>query len=194
MFTILDTETTGFPKNGALKQDGQARVAQIAAILCQDDGTHVAEFCTLIKPDGWTMSEGAQRVHGISQEQCQRFGMKQLTAMEVVSCFINNSKVVVAHNAKFDLQMLEIEFHYAGLSMPEFNPYCTMLASVPLCRLPGNYGQFKWPKLAEALPIICGRELGDGAHDAMVDTLGAKDIFFELIKRGVFKIPGKEAA
>lgn len=186
MYTIIDAETTGFPKNGGLKQDGQARVVQIAAILCEEDGTHIAEFCTLIRPDGWVIGERAQETHGISQEKCEKSGIDQKSAIKIIAGFIQNSKSVVAHNAAFDLKMLDIEFAYADVEVPEFKSYCTMLASLPICKLPGQYGNYKWPKLIEALPIICGRDLGEGAHDAMVDARGAKDLFFELMKVGAF--------
>lgn len=185
MFTILDTETTGFAKKGELKQDGQARVCQLAAILCDDDGKHLTEFCTLIHPEGWEIGEGAQAVHGITMDQCYKFGIPALAALSVVSSMIKNSRLFICHNADFDSRMMDIEYAYKGGAMPAIPHFCTMKATTDLCKLPGNYGKYKWPKLAEALPILCGRELGDDAHDAMVDARGAKEIFFELKRRGL---------
>jgi len=63
--------------------------------------------------------------------------------------------------------------------------FCTMKDPdcIRICRLPkARGGGFKWPKLEEAVPILLGREL-EGAHDAMVDVRGAKDVFFELRRR-----------
>lgn len=183
-FNVADTETTGFKKAGPLKQDGQARIVQLAMLLCDEEGNHLSEFSTLIKPDGWTISSGAEAVHGISMEKCEAFGMPIITALKTIHEMMRGSDLVIFHNAAFDWNLFEIEYAYAGVELPKIERYCTMLASVDLCKLPGKYNSYKWPKLAEALPILCGRELGDGAHDAMIDTKGAKDLFFELKRRG----------
>jgi len=183
--TPADVETTGFKKNGPLIQDGQARIIQIAMLLCDEDGKHMSEFSTLIKPDGWTISEGAQKVHGISMETCEAYGIPMKTALKTVHEMMRQSKLLIFHNAAFDWSLFEIEYAYAGVEPPRIERFCTMLASMNICNLPGQYGKPKWPKLAEALPIMCGRELGDGAHDAMIDTKGCKDLFFELKRRGM---------
>lgn len=184
-YSIGDTETTSFAKNGALIQDGQARVCQIAMLLCDEEGKHLSEFTTLIKPDGWTIGQGAQDVHGISMEDCYKFGMPARVALETIDAMMGQSRLMVFHNANFDWKLFQIEYAYAQKPMPNIERFCTMLASMDICNLPGQYGKPKWPKLAEALPIMCGRELGDDAHDAMVDTKGAKDLFFELKRRGL---------
>ena len=188
MFTPADTETTGFFKKGDLVQDGQARIIQIAMILCDEEGSHKSEFSTLIKPDGWEISAGAQAVHGITMEDCEKYGMPMKTALKTIHEMMRQSSLLIFHNAGFDWRMFEIEYAYAGVNPPEIEKYCTMMATTDLCALPGNYGTHKWPKLAEALPIICGRELGNDAHDAMVDTRGCKDLFFELKRRDLVKL------
>lgn len=186
---IGDTETTGFPKNGPKQQDGQARVIQLAAILAAPDGTHWTEFKTLIKPDGWTISPGAEAVHGISLEMCEKFGVPIKVALEMFDKVVRQSGLVVFHNEAFDWgKMLAIEYDYCGMEMPQVETFCTMQASTDLCKIPGRYGNYKWPKLSEALPILCGKELGKDAHDAMVDTKGCKDLFFELKRRHLAEV------
>ena len=80
MFLFGDTETTTFPKNGNEIQNGQARVCQLGLILTDSDGKSVAEFCSLIKPDGWEIQEGAFKVHGKSMELCDKYGLPATTA------------------------------------------------------------------------------------------------------------------
>lgn len=184
-YSISDTETTGFKKAGQLVQIGQARIVQVAMLLCDEEGNHMTEFSTLIKPDGWTISEGAQAVHGISMEKCERYGIPMKTALKTIHEIMRQSKLLIFHNEDFDWGLFQIEYAYAGVEPPPINRYCTMLSSMNICNLPGKYGKPKWPKLAEALPILCGKELGDGAHDAMIDTKGCKDLFFELKRRGL---------
>ena len=186
MIAIADTETTGFPKAGAAIQPGQARVLQLAVLLCDDDGKHMTEFSTLIRLDKDTqVSKGAQDVHGISWEMCDKYGMDSKVALNAFYSIVKNAKTLVFHNQKFDMQMIDIEARYAPLMMDLPEVFCTMMATMDICKLPGRYGNYKWPKLSEALPILCGKELGADAHDAMVDTKGAKEIYFELKKRGL---------
>lgn len=190
MYLFLDTETTGFPNpNIAPRDPKQGRVCQIALILTDENNRNIAEFSSLIAPDGWTIQAGAQGVHGISDELCGKYGIKSRTAFQLFQRLAEKVDIVVAHNLDFDMRMLEVESAAHDLNMPFFkNRHCTMKAATPLCKLPKARGPgYKWPKLGEALPMLCGRELGDDAHDAMVDTRGCKDLFFELRERGLFQ-------
>lgn len=190
MYLFLDTETTGFPNpNLGPRDPKQGRVCQLAFILTDENNRNIAEFCSLIAPDGWAIQMGAQNIHGLTDELCAKYGVKSRTAFQLFQRLADKADIVVAHNLDFDMRMFEMEAAAHDLAMPIFKErYCTMKAATPLCKLPKKQGSgYKWPKLSEALPILCGRELGDGAHDAMVDTRGCKDLFFELHKRGQFQ-------
>ena len=176
-FLAIDVETTGFPKSGALIQPDQARVCQLALILCDARGKVLSKFCSLIKPDGWKIHEGARKVHGISDEQCERYGVGFISAIGLFHYLASMATTVVTHNVKFDRQLLEIESAYAKEVWPmDRNWFCTMENNTHF--MPGN----KFPKLAEAYRHYCDKEI-EGAHDALVDAEACKDIFFEMKKR-----------
>lgn len=180
-YLIFDTETTGFPSNTAARDPKQARVCQLAMLLCREDGTHLAEMSFYIKPDGWKITEGAREVHGITDEICEKHGIDSKIAFQLFDRFVNCAHGVVAHNLDFDTKMMKIECEAHNFMMPYFNePFCTLKATTNICKLPGKYGKYKWPKLSEALKIICGRDIGNDAHDAMVDTKACRDVFFKL--------------
>lgn len=188
MYLFLDTETTGFPNPKIDARDPkQGRACQVAFILADENGRNLAEFTSLIAPDGWAIQKGAQNVHGLDDALCAKYGVKSRMAFQVFQRLADKADFVVAHNLDFDWKVLTMEAAAHNLDMPEFKGrHCTMKASTDLCKLPQkSRSTYKWPKLEEALPILCGRELGDGAHDAMVDTRGCRDLFFELVKRGV---------
>lgn len=170
-FLFIDTETTGFPKNGNRIQDGQARVCQVAMILSAPDGRTLAEFSTLIRPDGWNIHAGAQAVHGITDEMCSLYGLPQRQVMDIYYQFASKSGQKVAHNEKFDRQMIDIEnAYYCNEDLiSEHQWYCTMMTNT-------TYGG-KWPKLVDLYRQKCGKELIN-AHDAMADTRACRDIFF----------------
>lgn len=179
---IFDTETSGFPEKGG-------KLLQFAAHVCDlsfDPPLTVQEFSTLVKcPD--PVQEGAFEVHGISQEMTQT-GLDPIAICKWITGVSAKCDLIVAHNSQFDIKVMDFEFRRAG--MGGFNPenvFCTMKASTDLCELPGRYGNYKWPKLEEALPILCGVSL-EGAHDALADTRGCRLLFLELAKRGL--VPG----
>lgn len=189
---FLDCETTGFSKSGLPKQEGQARVCQIAMLLTDDQGNSLAEFSSLIKPDGWQIHEGAAAVHGFTDEKCEKYGVSARAAYNFYMRMVEISTKIVAHNSKFDSRMMEIEAAYCDMPHTNKQWYCTMEASALIVNLPptekmlmAGYNKPKPPKLEEALQFLCGRGLGDTAHDAMYDVKACRDIYFELRKRGV---------
>lgn len=172
-YLFVDTETTGFFKKGACIQDGQARVCQLAFIYTDEDGKTLAEFSAMIQPDGWTIKEDAQKIHGKTDELCKAHGLPISLVMQVFKIFEANANLVVAHNEELDRTMLTIEEAYLkGAELEhEVTPWhCTMKENMH------HFG--KWPKLAQALEFFTGRILGADAHDAMHDVRACRDIFF----------------
>ena len=170
-FLFIDTETTGFPKSGERIQEGQARVCQIAMILSAPNGRTLAEFSTLVKPYKWTIHPKAQAIHGISDDMCAKYGLPQKQVMDIYYQLASKAGQKIAHNEKFDRQMMDIEnAYYCDEDLgAEAQWYCTMITNT-------TYGG-KWPKLADLYRQKCGKELVN-AHDAMADTRACRDIFF----------------
>lgn len=193
-YLIFDTETTGFynPKLAATAA-GQARVAQLAAIKLDKDFNEVGRLNTLIKPNGhWKMSEGAEGVHGISQQDCELRGRELEQVMSEFCGLSVNCDYLICHNFGFDGKLLEIELaHLSQIGMTAI-PICTMDLMTPICKLPfatgrPKYGQkYKWPKLEEALSFIGGKVEGTW-HDAMTDVLACAEIFKWLVSKGHIK-------
>lgn len=187
---IIDTETTGFPKKyGALIQDGQARVCQVAMLLTDDDGKSLAEFSCLIKPDRWEIHENAAKVHGFTNELCEQYGISAKSAYAFFTRMAKIADMIVAHNSEFDMKMMQIEAAYCEQDFPETPWYCTMIESSPILNLPPTekmmacgFTKNKPPNLGEALKFMCDKELGSGAHNAMYDVAACRDIYFAVEK------------
>lgn len=188
MYLFFDTETTGFPSGLIPARDPkQGRVCQLAMILTDETGRTVAEYASLIAPDEWSIQEGAAKIHGLSDALCTKYGMDSRKALLTFLQFARKAKVLVAHNADFDMKMMDMEALAHGLMLPEARDiFCTMKSEIiiDICKLPKKRGSgYKWPSLAEALQILCDRPIGSDAHDAMVDTRACRDIFFALKER-----------
>lgn len=191
IFLFLDTETTGFKKSGPKIQAGQARVVQLAMILTDANNRSLFEIATLVKPDGWKISEGAGKVHGKSDELCSHFGIEFRSMFALYHRIASMATMLVAHQSEFDsgLMAIEGEYYNVGAQRPltVTKPWhCTLLQATPICNLPptdkmkaAGFTKPKAPKVSEALKIICGEELVN-AHDAMFDVQACRKIFFAM--------------
>lgn len=179
---VFDTETTGFVrKDIPLDHKEQARIIQLGLLLLDNDYNERASFSCLVRPNGWVISDGAKSVHGISMEMCQDYGLTIDNVMEIFQDFMKSCDVAIAHNIKFDREMLDIESVLYGCApLPWNGLFCTMEATTPICRLPGKFsGKFKWPKLSEAYQHLFGEQFID-AHDALTDCRACARIYKHL--------------
>lgn len=193
MYLVFDTETTGLPQNTLPASDkNQARVLQFAAIQLDDKFKRIAEFKSLIKPDGWdTINPGAQAAHGISIEMCNEYGVPMQTVLAMFQSWADSSRVIVAHNIKFDQQLLHIECDYHKRSRivthdAKHKLFCSMVYSTEVCKIPHAKwpGKYKWPKVKEAFKFFTGQEPPD-QHDALGDVRATCVIFQKLHELGI---------
>lgn len=185
MFLFYDTETTDKANfAGDHTNPHQPHIVQLGALLTDPFGEVVAAIDTLIKPEGWiSIAPGAQAVHGIPIESCEKYGIPIKVALSVFNNMLLCVDTAVAHNDQFDKLIIKSELHRMGKTsrFEEKKGFCTMKAMVPICKLPGGpRGQFKYPKLGEAYAHCFPERVLDGAHNATVDTTACKDIFFWL--------------
>lgn len=177
MYLFFDTETTGVTPTD--------RIVQFAAMLYDEKRQPIGQFKTMVKRDGWTIPEGAAAIHGISDADCDRYGIPVLEVLLVFKNWCSMADILIAHNIPFDLTKVRHEATLAGviekLGMPH-KQFCTMKATTDLCKLPGRYGDYKWPKLVEAYKHLFGEGF-DGAHDALADVKACARIYFHLLDR-----------
>lgn len=188
MYLIFDTETTGMaqfrlPPN----HESQPRLVQLGAILYDTEWKVRAEVNLIVKPDGWTIPKEASDIHGITQEIAEKFGVAHRTAVRLFCGLERRANLLIAHNIQFDELVMDAAIYYeksVPISSGQQETFCTMKAMTPICKLPGNYGDFKWPKLQEAYKHAFGKEF-DGAHDAMADVRACARLFRWLKGREV---------
>ena len=188
MYLIVDTETTGLPRDWKAPHtriDNWPRIVQLAFVLYDATGALLAEYAELVKPDGFVIPADATRVHGITTERARADGVALADALTALEAAAAQARALVAHNLDFDAKVLRAEYVRTGMPtrIPQLAPVCTMRSSTDYCRLPGKYG-FKWPSLQELYGRLFDADVIDG-HDALVDARACARCFFELRKRGV---------
>lgn len=107
---ILDTETTGLDK----KKD---RIVELAMLEKSEAGQDVRTFHQYFKPGRKKLSAEVQKLLGFD-ESFLKDKPEIAGSLEEVSAWLTGA-IVVAHNARFDMNMLEAEFERAKLPFPE---------------------------------------------------------------------------
>jgi len=195
MYLIFDTETTGVPKNYKAPMadlDNWPRVIQLAWAMYDENHELVASRCDLIKPDGWVMPQEKFWIdNGFSQYQSLKEGIAINVALAHFIEALEKCRYLVAHNMKFDHNIVGAEMLRLGVSTAyKIQKICTMESTTSLVAIRNNYGGFKWPKLEE-LHIYLFRSNFEGAHDAGYDVAATAKCFFELINRKVITLNQK---
>lgn len=203
MKLFFDTETSNLINFKAPNSDpSQPWVVQLAAILdCPDGPTQ--KISLIIKSNGLPMSEGAQKVHGITTEMADKIGMDPSDALSTFLHLALQAEQVIAHNIPFDARLLDIMAQRIGnwtypimqnfKSIPRL---CTMLTTTKLCNLPGPRGP-KWPKLEELAKFLFGPEWlaqwlsSQSLHDALVDVELTRLCYYELVRRDHYANDGE---
>lgn len=188
MYLIFDVETTGLPRdyNAPIERlDNWPRVVQLAWIFYNEKKEWEEKRGVIIKPEGFVIPKEASDIHGITQERAMAEGSPLRYILEDINVFLKKSKVLVAHNIKFDIKHLGAEFLRKQIetNMFDLKPICTMLKSTQYVGIQNEYGS-KWPRLSELHDKLFGKDF-EGAHDAQADVLACANCFFEMIKRGL---------
>lgn len=126
MILFLDTETTDLFRSEPTPytdEKGRPYLVSIGYSSQNQYSQNVNEL--IVQPrDGVVSSPEALRTHGITQEM-QEQGRPISNILACIEYLFENSKMVVAHNAEFDRNVIAAEFERAGLKMPEIKWFCT---------------------------------------------------------------------
>ena len=169
-FAFLDVETTGLDP---LSGDKVCEIAVIKAI----DNQIADEFVTLVNP-GRTIPERAVSIHGITDTMVTSAPLFRDIANDLLD-FLSDT-VIVAHNAKFDLEFLRMELGNLSLSLPDNDVVDTLSIARRYYNFPSN----SLGDIAKNVGVLVDKQ-----HRALADVTTTKDIlqFFlkDLAERGI---------
>ncbi|MDJ0339335.1 exonuclease domain-containing protein [Cryobacterium sp. PH31-O1] len=161
-FAVIDFETTG------LFAGGSHRVIEVAVVHVSADGQTEGQWETLINPG---RDLGRQDIHHVRAADVMQAPTFAEVAPQLVALL--DGRVVVAHNAAFDLRFLLAELARAGYPVTEpVISLCTMQLARDF--LPGT---------GRALADCCAAYDIDliGAHRASVDTYATAQLLSHYI-------------
>jgi len=180
---FYDTETTGLPVwKSSPENPAQPHIVQLAGLLLTADKSVAGELNVIVKPQGYQIPKQASDIHGITQERAMDEGIPLWKAMWLFERLLTAASLRVAHNVAFDDLILCAAYYRLQMSRSPLDlqsSFCTMEATTPILKLPGNYGRYKWPKLIEANRHFFGEDFDD-AHDAMADLKACAGVYFAI--------------
>jgi DNA polymerase-3 subunit epsilon len=164
---VLDTETTGLePSQGH-------KIIEIGCVEMVNRRLTGNNYHQYIQPDR-TIDEGAQAVHGISNE----FLADKPRFVDVVKDFIEyiDGAELIIHNAPFDVGFLDHEFVRIGEEYGTVAGYCTVIDTLVMARKmrPGKKNN---------LDILCREFEVNNAHRELHGALLDAELLAEVYLR-----------
>lgn len=183
---VMDTETTGLIENGSLALDRQPEIIEFCGLLADlSTGKVVDELDVLIRPSrpledrpsvvrGKAGKKSITEITGITNEMLN--GRPTFAeASDGIFKMVEGAPLVIAQNASFDKEMLDIEAARLGLQL-EWPPLlCSIEQTVHLrgYRL----------ALGDLHEHLLGKKF-EGAHRARADVEALLRCLVELCRRG----------
>jgi len=164
-YIVLDTETTGLPG-----ENGPPDIVTLGITVVRNRAiAESAEFKT--RPQKH-ISEEAQSIHGITNEQAAGFDAFDSQWNPIVEYL--KDQLIVIHNASFDWPILLDHVARYGLSMPPIQGvFCSQKAVIAWAQasnLPCSHRGPSLDLLTEVLGVEDLRAKGDGIHGAGIDS------------------------
>ena len=166
-YAVVDVETTGT----SVEAD---EIVSLAVLRLDADGRELDRFASLVRPAGPIPAE-ATAVHGIDDAAVR--GAPTFAELAAELRALLEGAVFVAHNADFDLPLVQHAFARAGARYLPIGVACTLDA----------FRLLEPTERSHRLESLCERhgiELDD-AHDARDDALATVELLRLLLRRGL---------
>src|SRR3954471_17479715 len=163
-FLAVDTETNGLPRE-------RCEMTEVGVVLVGGGELH-ERWSSLVGVSA-PLSRGIQRFTGITQSMVDTAPAPEEVLPALAARM--RGRVLVAHNARFDVGVLRGAFARAALDWPEPPVLCTVAMARKLAPLQGRRGL---APLAEALGIEV-----EATHRALPDAETCARVFCALFKR-----------
>jgi len=164
-YIVLDTETTGLPD-----ENGLPGIVTLGITVVRN--REIAESVEFKTRPQKHISEEAQSIHGITNEQAAEFESFDSQWRQIAEYLMD--QLIVIHNASFDWPILLDHAARYGLTMPPVQGvFCSQKAAIPWAQatdLPCSHRGPSLDTLTKALGVEDLRVKEDGLHGAKIDS------------------------
>ena len=182
---VIDTETTGL--------DGCPKDVVVDIAICKTDlrkGTVENVYSSIVGYDVSKWDNGRKNAWIFQNTDLTLDAVASAPDASKVAADVRNilkDKNVSTFNTGFDLKKFLYREPWSLRGIIRESK-CIMIASRDVCKLPGLYEEYKWPKLDEAYTMLVEGDpadiKGNQTHRALSDAVMASHILISLYKRG----------
>lgn len=181
---VLDIETTGFLNGGGLIIEvgivsldlKSGDIEEVYSSLCKED--KFSKECE----SSWIFKNSDLKFSDVIS--ARPFIIIKQEVQEILNQYPLG---ITAFNKKFDFDFLKDR----GIEIEKELP-CPMLQATNVCKLPGRYGRYKWPKVEEAYVFFFPESKYVEEHRGLDDAKHEAEIVFELYKRNLFNVGDRD--
>ncbi len=170
-YIVLDTETTGLPG-----ENGPPDIVTLGITVVRN--REIARFVEFKTRPQKRISEEAQSIHGITNEQATEFESFESQWSQMAEYL--KDQLIVIHNASFDWPILLDHVVRYGSAMPEIQGvFCSQKAAIPWAQaidLPCSHRGPSLDALIKVLDVDNLREKNSGIHGAAIDSRQAAQV------------------
>ena len=177
---IIDIETTGFlNQGGKIVEVGmvELNLENGETKVVFDKVTHEKGITRPEVENSWIISNSDLTVEDVRTSKRLDFLLPEI--QDIINRYPLGA---TAFNRSFDFEFLVSR----GIRFSKMLP-CPMLESTDICKLPGKYGKFKWPKVEEAYDHFFPNNSYAEKHRGADDAIHEAEIVYELYKLGVYR-------
>jgi len=164
-YIVLDTETTGLPD-----ENGLPDIVTLGITVVRN--RKIAESVEFKTRPQKRISEEAQSIHGITNEQAAGFDSFESQWYQIADYL--KDQLIVIHNASFDWPILLDHVARYGLSMPPIQGvFCSQKAAIAWAQVMELSCSHRGPSLDTLTKILSVenlRDKTDGIHGAGIDS------------------------
>lgn len=172
---VLDTETTGLISTHLLPLDKQSEVIEFyGALVDLADGTVLSDYGSMFKPSRSIPDEVVKITH--ITDDIVKDAPPFRAGAPIIKELIETSPLVIAHNASFDMEMIQFEYERMKQTLRFPHAICTVEQTIHLkgYRL----------SLMNLHELLFDSKFPE-AHRAKTDTAALIRCCVELFKRGL---------
>ena len=175
---FLDTETTDLLSPVVARIDKQPYVVEVG-IVTLNDGKIESVYDELVKlPANVTMPEKATKISGITDKELKSHGISKDEMIEDVTEILKDCDMLVAHNASFDVQVMENEANRKGKKFPwPKRIICTVEET--------EYLKSHRLSLGDLYEKCFGEKPKGKRHRALDDAKFTAEIYIKLVEKGI---------
>ncbi len=178
-YIVLDTETTGLPD-----ENGPPDIVTLGITVVRN--RKIAESVEFKTRPQKHISEEAQSIHGITNEQAAGFDSFDSQWNQIADYL--KDQLIVIHNASFDWPILLDHVARHGLSMPPIQGvFCSQKAAIPWAQAMNLSCSHRGPSLDTLTKVLGVEDLRGkegGSHGAEIDSQQAAQVVERMRRSG----------